>query len=405
MNTKSMLSLLALVAVIVSSPFFVNSLSNGVLPWCDLGSLNGLGTQSMVWSRQPIPDTLFGPDIPNLFTVSGLTVSVGGTTLTNQFIPGQPTPITISTLSPEWRYLGIVMYAIKVDPFLVNEVSGFGWTTIKNETKYQVGTWSVSPNDAFQTLFEDVCVTHINSELKPLQSTVWLTIPEGISKVWIRVLFKIGEQNSGWMVYPEDQTVLKSGFPQIYPNAGYMALAEPGSDCNAACGTTYNPNSFCDAAKTSAITNMAALDSIFPAETCNPGLTMSTCTSAAPVINDTAGGFCSFNLPVGCSATFDCMATDSTSHRICACTDGVKSNLGNGNNGGGGPSNGASLFLPIGAIVGITLGIAALFAGFIGYGYYRKGQFQNQLAHSKAEVGMSTETTQSYRPVMPSGKI
>jgi hypothetical protein len=403
-----MLSILAVVAVIVivSSPSCVNSLSNGVLPWCDLGSLNGLGTQSMVWSRQPIPDTLFRPDIPNLFTVSGLTMTVGGQTLTNQFLPGQPTPITINTLSPEWRYLGIVMYAIKVDPYLVNEVSGFGWTTIKNETKHQVGTWAVSPNDAFQTLFDDVCVTHINSELKSLKSTVWLTIPEGISKVWIRVLFKIGEQNSGWMVYPEQQTVLKSGFPQSYPNAGFMALADPGADCNTACGTTYNSNSLCDAAKTAAIDNMASLDSIFPAETCNPGLTMSTCTSAAPVINDTAGGYCSFNLPTGCSATFNCLATDTSSHRICACTDGTKSPGKGENPGGSGPSSEANLLLPVPGVVGISLGIAALFAAFIAFGFYRKRQFQTQLAYTaKTEIGMSSETQQSVRPIMPSGRV
>jgi hypothetical protein len=408
MNSKSILCLLAIIAIVVIAPSCVNSLSNGFLPWCDIGSLNGLGTKTMPWSRSPIPDTLFGPDIPHLFTVSGLTMKVGGLDLTNQFIAGEPTPITITTLSPEWRYLGIVMYAITVDPYQVDEVSGFGWTTIKNETKYQVGKWSVSPNDAFQTLFDDICVAHVNSELKPLQSTVWLTVPTGVNKVWIRVLFKIGEQNSGWMVYPEEQTVLKSAFPQTYPDAGFIALAEPGADCNAACGTTYNPNSLCDAARTSTITNMDVLEDIFPQETCNPGLTMSTCSSAVPVINDTAGGYCSFKMPTSCTTTFDCAATDANSHRICVCTDGTRSNLnGANNNNNGKDSNGANLLIPVEALIGIVLGVAALFAGFVAYGCYRKQKFQTQLKYAKAEVPMSgTEgQTQAYRPVMPSGKV
>jgi len=260
----------------------------------------------------------------------------------------------------------------------------------------------------FKTLFDDTCLTHIDSELKPLQSVVWLTVPQGIPTVWLRVMFKIGEQNNGWMVYPAQQVKLSAAFTTTSSTpAPPLALADPGTDCDAACSTTYNANSACDASKMGTIDSMKTLTDVFPSATCNPALALSVCSSSNPAINDTAGGFCSFN-PTGCAQTFDCKSVDPTSHRICACTSGTKAGGGGGTPPAQTPVTGgsSSSFPTVPVAVGVSIGVAALFAIFIAYGLYRRQKFQTSSTYIKEEqVTMSDQQQNTMRPVMPSGRV
>jgi len=295
----------------------------------------------------------------------------------------------------------------------------YPWTNYVTEVPYQTGTWTVSPNSGYQTLFSQTCVTHANSELKPLSSTFWVTLPN-VPTVYIRLVFKIGEQNNGWMVYPPLLT-LQQGFSASSTKLPNIALAVPGTNCHQACTASYPTTTpACDPVNSASITSLSILEQLLPNQVtqCKPGATISTCSANNPMLNDTAGGMCSFNSACTPSSTpaFSCEAADANNHRICWCTSGGSELTSTPSSSPLPPSSSptstphstgssaASSFPTVPVAVSVSIGSVAIFAIFIGYGLFRRQQFANT-SKMTSDVNMQPMVQQVARPVMPDGRI
>jgi len=225
------------------------------------------------------------------------------------------------------------------------------------------------------------------------------------------------------MVYPKTLLTLQKGFSSTSTTSTSsklppIAVAAPGTNCHQACTSAFTSTPACDPVNSASITSMSTLQSLFPGQWCKPGASLSTCSPLNPMLNDTAGGLCSFNSD-SCSAsstssgsTAFCEQVDPFNHRICYCTTGSsEATVSSTNNPGStvippssssnSKSSGSS-FPTVPVAVSVSIGSVVIFGLFIAYGLFRRQQFADT---NKMTSDVTMQPMQVARPVMPEGRI